>query len=251
MFFLRFSLSRTLQATKPWEPYPCWPAYSPVRLDLNQGTFRLAGPRGHTSVRIQWPRWLHARRRPLLDRWFSFQSREVCLCLPCYACKRHSNKPLCGSTCRHGGAFCRRSGACAVTDFADALHGTSACNAALHGCLKGVGWRVNAAHSLVPCCRVFAASRPGVVGFPPTPAAFLLPPIADPLLPAASNDLRGTAGNTDCHTGAACSNSLRTDRRGLHARGRHQQCRACTCQSIVDACMRGFGKPAQSPTWCR
>ena len=40
---------------------------------------------------------------------------------------------------RCGGTFCRRRGACAVTDFADALHGTSACNAALHGCLKGVG----------------------------------------------------------------------------------------------------------------
>ena len=51
----------------------------------------------------------------------------------------YSNKLLCGSACRCGGAFCRRLGACAVTDFVDALHGTSACNAALHGCLKGVG----------------------------------------------------------------------------------------------------------------
>ena len=153
---------------------------------------------------------------------------------------------------RHNGASYRRLGACAVTDFVDALHGTSACNAALHGCLKGVGL----ARQCLPFSRsmhrrVFAASRPGVVGFPLTPVAFLLPPIADPSLPAAANNLRGTAGNTDCHTGAACSNSLRTGRRGLHVRGRHQQCRACTCQSIVDACMRGFGKPAQLPTWCR
>ena len=243
--FLRFSLSCTLQSPQPWGPYLCWSACIPVRFDLNQGTFRLAEPRGHTSVRIQWPRWLHARRRLLLDRLFSFQSREACLCLPCHTCKRHSNKLLCG------GASYRRLGACAVTDFADALHGTSACNAALHGCLKEAGWRVNAAHSLVPCCRVFAASRPGVVGFPPPSTAFLLPPIADPSLPAASNNLHGTAGNAGCHTGAACSSSLRTGRRGLRARGCHQQCRACTCQSIADACMRGFGKPAQLPTWCR
>ena len=98
--FLRFSLSRTLQSPKPWGPYPCWPACIPVRFDLNQGTFRLAGPRGHTSVRIQWPRWLHARWRLLLDRLFSFQSREACLCLPCHTCKRHSNKLLCGGACR-------------------------------------------------------------------------------------------------------------------------------------------------------
>ena len=182
----------------------------------------MAGPCGRTPVRTQWPRWPRARWQLLLDCRFSFQSREVFLCFPCHTCKRHSNKLLCGSACRHGGAFCRRLGACAVTDFADALHGTSAGNAALHGCLKKVGWRVNATCSLVPCRQVFAASRPSVAGFPPPPVAFLLPPIADPSLPAASNNLRGTAGNTDCHTGAACSNSLRTGRRGLHARGRHQ-----------------------------
>ena len=176
-----------------------------------------------------------ARWRQLLDWWFSFQSREAFLCFPCHTCKRHSNKLLCGGACRHGGASYRRLGACAVTDFADALHGTSARNAALHGCLKGVGL----ARQCLPVLLFHAVEfllRPGQASrvFLPPPVAFLLPPIADPSLPAASNDLRGTAGNTDCHTGAACSNSLRTDRRGLHARGRHQQCRACTCQSIVD-----------------
>ena len=144
--FLRFSLSCTLQSPQPWGPYLCWSACIPVRFDLNQGTFRLAEPRGHTSVRIQWPRWLHARRRLLLDRLFSFQSREACLCLPCHTCKRHSNKLLCG------GASYRRLGACAVTDFADALHGTSARNAALHGYLKGVG--------LARQCLPFSCSMP-------------------------------------------------------------------------------------------
>ena len=150
--FLRFLLSSTLQSPKPWGPYPCWPACILVRFDLNQGTFRLAGPRGHTSVRIQWPRWLPARWRPLLDWWFSFQSREAFLCFPCHTCKRHSNKLLCGGACRHGGASYRRLGACAVTDFADALHGTSARNAALHGCLKGVG--------LARQCLPFSCSMP-------------------------------------------------------------------------------------------
>ena len=109
--FLQFSLSRTLQSTKPDGPYPCWPVCILVRFDLNQSTFRLAEPCSIASVRIRWPRWLHARRRPLLDRWFSFQSREAFLCLPCHTCKRHSNKLLCGSACRHGGAFYRRLGA--------------------------------------------------------------------------------------------------------------------------------------------
>ena len=127
---------------------------------LKSSTFHLAGPRGHASVRIRWPQWLPARWRQLLDRWFSFQSREAFLCLPCHACKRHSNKPLCGGACRYGGAFCRRLGAYAVTDFADALHGTSACNAALHGYLKGVG--------LACQCLPFSCSMPS--GFCCVPA---------------------------------------------------------------------------------
>ena len=151
MFFAIFVVAY-FAVHKTMGPYPCWPACIPVRFDLNQGTFRLAGPCGHTPVRIQWPRWLPARWRLLLDRLFSFQSREACLCLPCHTCKRHSNKLLCGSACRHGGASCRRLGACAVTDFADALRGTSACNAALHGCLKGVG--------LARQCHPFSCSMP-------------------------------------------------------------------------------------------